>query len=201
MNRRKTLIFGLLPVFVIAVLGFKQLRPTLEENDIKARDMNACTNLGDFLAKSLDGKPYDLNALVGKKVMIVNIASECGLTPQLGELQKLYDEYGGENFEIIAFPCNDFAGQEPLEGAAISDFCQRNYGVSFPIMEKCHVMGDDQHPIYKWLTDQKENCVGSFEVKWNFHKFLVDETGELVKDVAPQVLPTDAEVVAWIKGE
>lgn len=162
--------------------------------------MNSCANLGDFLAKRLSGEAFDLNALVGKKVLIVNIASECGLTPQLEELQKLYDEFGGENFEIIAFPCNDFAGQEPLEGAAISDFCERNYGVTFPIMEKCHVMGDDEHPIYKWLTDQHENCVASFEVKWNFHKFLVDETGTLVKDVAPQVLPTDAEIKAWIKG-
>lgn len=163
--------------------------------------MKECSNLGDFLATRLDGKPFDLSALVGKKVMVVNIASECGLTPQLGALQELYEMFGGENFEIIAFPSNDFGGQEPLEGAAISDFCQRNYGVSFPIMEKCHVVGEQMHPIYDWLTKQQENCVSDYEVKWNFHKFLVDEQGKLVRDIAPQMLPTDPEVISWIKGE
>lgn len=149
-------------------------------------------NLYDFTCNTLSGENFDLNYLKGKKVLIVNVASECGLTPQYEQLQSLYETYGGENFEIIAFPSNDFAGQEPGTPEEIASFCKKNYGVTFPILEKIHVIGEAKHPIYEWL------CASGLEVKWNFHKFLVNEQGKLVKDIEPRTLPSDPEIIEWI---
>ena len=151
-------------------------------------------NLYDFTSNTLSGEAFDLHTLKGKKVLIVNVASECGLTPQYEQLQNLYETYGGSNFEIIAFPSNDFAGQEPGSPEEIATFCRKNYGVTFPILEKIHVLGEQRHPIYNWL------CQTGIEVKWNFHKFLVDEHGQLIKDVEPRTLPTDNEIVDWIRS-
>lgn len=156
-------------------------------------------NLYQFSIKTLEGEAFDLSALKGKKVMIVNTASECGLTPQYAHLQELYEAEGKGDFEIIGFPCNDFGAQEPGTAEQIATFCEKNYGVSFPMMEKVHVKGENQHPIYAWLTEKDKNGVGDHEVQWNFHKFLVDENGNLVKEVLPQTLPIDEEVLSWIK--
>lgn len=153
----------------------------------------------DFRVESLDGKEFDLSSLKGKKVMVVNTASKCGLTPQYEELETLYENYKGENFVIIGFPANNFAGQEPGSNEEIAEFCQKNYGVSFPMMGKISVKGKDQHPLYQWLTRKEENQTGDFEVKWNFHKFLIDENGNLVKDIDPRTSPGDAEIINWIK--
>lgn len=156
-------------------------------------------NLYDFSANTLSGKPFDFSQLKGKKVMIVNVASECGLTPQYTQLQELYDNFGGEKFEIIGFPCNDFGKQEPGTPEEIASFCSKNYGVTFPIMEKIHVSGENQHPLYKWLC-HSGNKNESLEVMWNFHKFLIDENGEFVQEVAPKTLPIELEIVEWIQA-
>lgn len=154
--------------------------------------------LYDFTAKTIDGKVYDFSNLKGKKVLIVNTASECGLTGQYKKLQALYDEFGGEHFEIIGFPANNFKNQEPGTNEEIAAFCEKNYGVTFQMMEKISVKGDDIHPLYKWLTNRDENGVLSTSVKWNFQKFMIDENGQLVDYLYPITSPTGNKIEKWL---
>ena len=161
----------------------------------------AQTNFHQFKAKTLDGGELDFATLKGKKVLVVNVASKCGLTPQYTDLQKLYDKYGGEKFEIIGFPANNFMGQEPGSSDEIAEFCQKNYGVTFTMMEKVEVKGKKQSPIYTWLTLKSENGVMDAEVSWNFEKFLIDENGNLVKNLEPKTVPMADEIVSWIAGK
>ncbi|MCF8461960.1 MAG: glutathione peroxidase [Flavobacteriales bacterium] len=161
----------------------------------------AQTNFHQFKAKTLEGGDFDFASLKGKKVLVVNVASKCGLTPQYSDLQKLYDQYGGEKFEIIGFPANNFMGQEPGSSDEIAEFCQKNYGVTFTMMEKVEVKGKDQSPIYKWLTNKSENGVMDAQVSWNFEKFLIDENGNLVKNLEPKTVPMDDEIVNWVAGK
>lgn len=156
--------------------------------------------LHDFKTKTLTGKPYDFSQLKGKKVMVVNTASKCGLTPQYKELEQLYKEYNNEGLEIIAFPCNDFGAQEPGSPEEITEFCSTNYGVSFPMMEKVSVKGDDMHPIYKWLLAESSKQNDLDHVKWNFQKFLVDEDGKLIQTIEPTTPPLDKKIIDWING-
>jgi glutathione peroxidase len=158
-------------------------------------------NLHDFKVTDINGKEFNMASLKGKKVLIVNVASECGYTPQYEQLEAIYKKYGGEKFEIIGFPANNFGGQEPGADSTIASFCQKNYGVTFKMMSKISVVGDDQHPVYKWLTNSSQNGVSDAEVKWNFHKFLIDENGKWVKSVGTRVKPDDAEIVNWIEGK
>lgn len=130
--------------------------------------------------------------------MIVNTASECGLTPQYKQLQELYDTYGGQNFVIIGFPANNFAGQEPGSNESIASFCEANYGVTFPMMSKISVKGDDCHPLYTWLTSKALNGVEDSEVQWNFQKYLIDEQGAFAKVIAPRTLPLMLKLDNWI---
>lgn len=155
-------------------------------------------NLHSFKAKTLEGKEFDFASLKGKKVLIVNTASECGYTPQYKDLQSLYVKYSSKNFVIIGFPCNDFGGQEPGTGAEIKSFCQKNYGVTFQMMEKVSIASS---PVYKWLTTKTENGVLDAVVKWNFNKFLIDEKGNLVKYLPSSVKPMDTEITNWIEGK
>lgn len=164
-----------------------------------AHSVSAQKSFYDFVVKDIEGNAFDLSTLKGKKVLVVNTASKCGLTPQYEQLQQLYDKYGGEKFVIIGFPANNFNEQEPGTDAEIAQFCQMNYGVSFPMMSKISVKGEDMHPLYKWLTSQKENGVLDSEVQWNFQKYLIDENGNLVDMVAPKVKPDDAKIVGWIE--
>jgi len=152
----------------------------------------------DFKVKDIDGKDFDLASLKGKKVLVVNTASKCGLTPQYEQLQELYKKYGSENFTIIGFPANNFMKQEPGTNAEIEEFCTKNYGVTFQMMEKISVKGDDMHPLYQWLTQKSKNGVLDSEVGWNFQKYLIDEKGNLVKMVAPKVKPNDEQILGWI---
>lgn len=152
----------------------------------------------DFKVKTIDGEDFDLANLKGKKVLVVNTASKCGLTPQYEQLQEVYKKYGGEKFTIIGFPANNFMKQEPGTNEEIAEFCDKNYGVSFQMMEKISVKGDDMHPLYQWLTQKSKNGVLDSEVGWNFQKYLIDEKGNLVKMVEPKVKPDDAEIVSWI---
>lgn len=152
----------------------------------------------DFKVKTIDGKDFDLASLKGKKVLVVNTASKCGLTPQYEQLQEVYKKFGGEKFTIIGFPANNFMKQEPGSNNEIAEFCEKNYGVTFQMMEKISVKGDDMHPLYQWLTQKSKNGVLDSEVGWNFQKYLIDEKGNLVKMVSPKVKPDDAEIVSWI---
>ena len=185
-------------VFNLLLLAAIVVSCGLSPVDGTAQSTNTMKTLYDFTASTIDGTPYDFSTLMGKKVMIVNTASECGLTPQYESLEELYQEFGNSDFEIIGFPANNFAGQEPGSNEEIAAFCSKNYGVSFTMMSKISVKGADIHPIYQWLTSASENGVADYEVMWNFHKFLIDENGKLVKDIKPQTLPTDAEVIDWI---
>ena len=153
-----------------------------------------------FKVEDLSGKQFDFASLKGKKIMIVNTASKCGLTPQYKELQALYKQYSSKGFVIVGFPANNFAGQEPGTNAEIANFCQLNYGVTFPMMDKVSVKGNDMCAVYQFLTQKSKNGLEDSEVGWNFQKYLLNEKGELEKVVSSRTSPTDAEIVNWIKG-
>ena len=154
-----------------------------------------------FKVEDLSGDTFDFSTLKGKKILVVNTASECGLTPQYEQLQAIYEKYKDKNFVIVGFPANNFGAQEPGSNAEIATFCQQNYGVSFPMMAKISVKGGDMHPVYKFLTQKTKNGLEDSEVQWNFQKYLINENGELAKVVSPRVLPTDAEITNWIEGK
>lgn len=153
----------------------------------------------DFTVKDIYGNDFQLATLKGKKVMVVNTASKCGLTPQYKQLEALFETYGGDNFTIVGFPANNFAGQEPGSNSEILEFCEQNYGVSFPMMGKISVKGDDMHPLYQWLTQKSKNGVKDSKVAWNFQKYLIDENGNLVDVIQPKSKPDSPEIVSWIK--
>ena len=153
-----------------------------------------------FQVEDLEGNTFDFSTLKGKKILVVNTASECGLTPQYEQLQAIYEKYKDKNFVIIGFPANNFGSQEPGTNQQIAAFCQKNFGVSFPMMAKISVKGNDMHAIYKFLTQKAKNGLEDSEVQWNFQKYLINEKGELEKVISPRTLPTDAEIVNWIES-
>jgi glutathione peroxidase len=157
-------------------------------------------NFYDFTVKSISGEEFPLSSLKGKKVLVVNVASKCGLTPQYAQLQELYDKYGPDRFVIIGFPANNFAGQEPGSNEEIREFCRTKYGVTFPMMEKISVKGEDIHPLYEWLTQKGEDGKEDAEVKWNFQKFMIDENGNRAGYVEPKTSPASREITDWIEG-
>jgi glutathione peroxidase len=157
-------------------------------------------NIYQFKVTDLYGKTFDFATLKGKKVLIVNTASTCGLTPQYKDLETIYKEYKDKGFVIVGFPANNFASQEPGTKEEIAEFCERNYGVSFPMMDKVSVKGKDIAPIYEFLTQKSKNGLQDSDVEWNFQKYLINENGELEKVVGPRTLPTDPEIVNWIKA-
>lgn len=149
----------------------------------------------DFKVKSIDGTTFDFSSLKGKKIIIVNTASECGNTPQYKELEELYKKYKSKNVVIIGFPANNFGGQEPGSDKDIKAFCTKNYAVTFPMMSKISVKGSDMAMIYKWLTEKAENGVKDAPVTWNFQKFLIDEKGNWVASVAPKTTPLSSKEI------
>jgi glutathione peroxidase len=146
-------------------------------------------SLYDFEAQSIDGQPVSLEQYRGKPLLIVNTASACGFTPQLGGLEKLHQTYGDRGLVVLGFPCNQFGSQDPGSNEEIATFCQKNHGVSFPMMSKIEVNGAQAHPLYQWLTAEAPGLLGSKAIKWNFTKFLVDKDGQVVKRYAPQDAP------------
>ena len=148
--------------------------------------------------KSIDGAEYDYAQLKGKKVLIVNTASECGYTPQYEDLEKLYQAYK-DKLIILGFPANNFGGQEPGTNEEIKEFCKSKYSVTFPMFEKISVLGDDMAPIYKWLTSKDLNGWNDQQPKWNFNKYLIDEEGNLVKYYSSAVKPMSEEIVSMLK--
>lgn len=153
-----------------------------------------------FKVEGLNGEEFDFSMLKGKKIMVVNTASECGFTPQYENLQKLYDTYKDDNFVIIGFPANNFNSQEPGTNEEIAAFCQKNYGVTFPMMGKISVKGDDTHDVYQFLTQKVRNGYEDSEVSWNFQKYLINENGRLVRVVDSKTMPDDESIVNWIKA-
>ncbi|GAB1403228.1 MAG: glutathione peroxidase [Lentimicrobiaceae bacterium] len=161
---------------------------------------NAQKTLYDFTVTTIDGNPVNLSKYKGKKVLIVNTASKCGLTPQYKELEALYQKYKDQNFVILGFPSNDFMNQEPGTDEEIKEFCEANYGVTFPMMSKISVKGDTQNPLYVWLTHKSQNGVLNADVSWNFQKFMVDENGYLVDYTNPRESPFTKKIVDWIEN-
>jgi len=154
----------------------------------------------NFKVKTLDGGEFNFSTLKGKKVMIVNTASKCGFTPQYKDLEDLYKQYSDE-LVIVGFPANNFANQEPGTNAQIRKFCTDNYSVTFPMMAKISVKGSDMAPVYKWLTEKKENGVMDSEVKWNFQKYLISEDGKLVDVVYSKDRPNCDRILAWLNSK
>ena len=177
----------------------QQSQQTTESRE-NYRNMEGKKTLHDFTVKDIDGNDFSLASLKGKKVLVVNVASKCGLTPQYEQLQELYEKYRHLNFVVIGFPANNFMGQEPGTSLEIKEFCTANYGVTFPMMEKISVKGKDQAPLYQWLTNKSENGVIDQQVTWNFQKFMVDEEGRLVDVVMPKESPMSEKIVNWITG-
>jgi glutathione peroxidase len=145
----------------------------------------------DFSANSLDGKPVSLRDYTGQVLLVVNTASKCGFTPQYEGLEALYQKYRDRGLTVLGFPCNQFGAQEPGSAEEIGSFCQKNYGVSFPLFEKIDVNGDAAHPLYRWLKSNAKGVLGSEGIKWNFTKFLIDRQGRVVDRFAPTTKPED----------
>ena len=143
----------------------------------------------DFDALSIDGKPVALEQFRGRPMLIVNTASACGFTPQFGGLEQLHQAYGPRGLVVLGFPCNQFGSQDPGSNDEIATFCQRNFGVSFPMMSKIDVNGPEAHPLYQWLSAEAPGLLGSKAIKWNFTKFLVGKDGRVIKRYAPQDAP------------
>jgi glutathione peroxidase len=157
--------------------------------------------LYDAKINTLEGSPADLSEFEGKALLVVNVASKCGLTPQYEGLQKLHEQYANRGFEVLGFPCNQFMGQEPGTAAEIREFCDTTYHVTFPLFEKIDVNGDQQHPIYAELEQQADADGEAGDVKWNFEKFLVAPDGKVVGRFRPQVTPDDPALVAAIEAQ
>lgn len=162
---------------------------------------SAMASFHSLSATTIDGQQYEFSQLRGKRVLIVNTASRCGFTPQYKELEELHQKYRNEGLVILGFPCNDFGRQEPGTGEDITEFCEKNYGVTFQLMDKVVINGEDRHPVYQWLCESKNNGVTDHKVAWNFHKFLIDEEGRLVGSMRSGVSPLDAEIQTFAAGE
>lgn len=194
--------FSLLLVMMLflisnVVMSQNNASKIVKESTVK---QNKVSSIYQFVVFDINEKPFDFSKLKGKKLMIVNTASKCGYTPQYDELQKLYEKYVTKGFVIIGFPANNFRNQEPGTNAEIAEFCKLNYGVTFPMMEKISVKGDDMHPIYQYLTQKSKNGVEDSEVGWNFQKYLINKDGMLEKVVKTKVSPLDAEIISWIEN-
>ena len=152
-----------------------------------------------FQVLDINGKKFDFSSLKGKKIMIVNTASKCGLTPQYKQLEAIYERYKDKNFVIVGFPANDFGNQEPGENEEIASFCSKNYGVTFPMMSKISVKGEMMDGVYQFLTKKEMNRLQDSEVEWNFQKYLINEIGMLEMVLSPKIAPNDESIIKWIK--
>lgn len=152
------------------------------------------TTVYDFSAKAIDGKSRRLSDYRGKVLLVVNTASRCGFTPQYKGLEELHGKYGKQGLVVLGFPCNQFGAQEPGAESEIAEFCEMNYGVTFPMFAKIDVNGDSAHPLYKYLTNAAPGLLGTESIKWNFTKFLIDRNGNVIKRFAPNTAPQDIAV-------
>ena len=187
---------SLIPLLLIALFSVNKIQKANNES-LKIKKMS----IHEFKVENINGEEFDFSSLKGKKIMVVNTASKCGLTPQYEKLEALYQKYKNENFIIIGFPSNDFMGQEPGSNEEIIAFCKKNYGVSFPMMSKVKVKGNDKCDIYSFLTSKSQNGLEDNKVQWNFQKYLLDENGFLIKVLSPRTLPDDPQISSWIEGK
>ena len=147
------------------------------------------TSLGDFSARAIDGTETDLSQYEGQVVLVVNTASQCGFTGQYAGLQELHDSYADQGFTVLGFPCNQFGSQEPGDEAEIASFCERSFGVTFPMFAKVDVNGDEAHPLFEWLRNEKSGLMPGDAIKWNFTKFLIGKDGQVLKRFGPTTDP------------
>jgi glutathione peroxidase len=154
----------------------------------------------DLTINSLDGRPLDLHQFDGKATLVVNVASRCGLTPQYARLEELHERFAASGFSVLGVPCNQFGGQEPGTSEQIATFCSANYGITFPMTEKVEVNGPGKHPLYSRLAITRDAQGQAGDILWNFEKFLVSPSGEVVARFRPQTEPTSVEVVTAIEG-
>lgn len=194
-------LFHTFTVILVAFFACNQSNTNQQNKQNSTMETMQKTSIYDFKVKDLSGNDFDFATLKGKKIMIVNTASECGLTPQYEQLQALYNKYSDRNFVIVGFPANNFGAQEPGTNEEIGAFCKKNYGVTFPMMGKISVKGDDMHEIYQFLTQKSKNGFADSAVEWNFQKYLMDENGQLVNVISPRTLPNDKEIISWIEGK
>jgi glutathione peroxidase len=162
------------------------------------KNKTAPMSFHDLSATDISGNLVRMDQFAGRKVMVVNTASECGFTKQYQQLQELYEQYRDQGLVILGFPSNDFGGQEPGSESQIASFCEKNYGVTFPMMAKVNITGDKPHAVYHWLMNKEQNGVMDAPVKWNFNKFLIDEQGRLVKYLPSSADPLGEEVLDWV---
>lgn len=181
-------LLSLATAAVISVSAIPNKTDTILQNN---------SSVYDFSLKTLDGQSINLSKFKGKKLLLVNVASECGFTPQYTNLQKLHEQYGNK-VVVIGFPANNFGGQEPGSSAEIKTFCTKNYGVTFQMMEKISVKGSDAHPLYKWLSTKSQNGTCDNAPGWNFCKYLIDENGKVVKFFGSKVDPLSAEITSLL---
>ncbi|MBW8050411.1 MAG: glutathione peroxidase [Cytophagales bacterium] len=179
-------------ILLSSCFGMKEVRSKPEKNM-----QQSTTSFYDIKMKAIDGKEIDFSMYKGKKVLLVNVASKCGYTPQYTELQELHQKYG-DKVTVLGFPANNFGKQEPGTNEEIVQFCKKNYGVTFQMFEKISVIGDDQHPLYQWISDPEQNGWNDQRPRWNFTKYLINEDGELVKSFGSGVKPMSEEILSAI---
>lgn len=188
-------------ILMLSVLLMGMCMSAKENNEVVSDVPVSKQSIHQYKVKDLSGKEFDFSSLKGKKILLVNTASKCGLTPQYKQLEEVFQKYKNQNFVIVGFPSNDFMHQEPGTNQEIAEFCQKNYGVSFLMMDKVTVKGDDKCDVYKFLTRKELNGLEDNSVKWNFQKYLIDENGYLVKVIAPTTEPNDKEIIQWIEAK
>ena len=187
---------SLIPLLLIALFSLNKMQKA-NNKSLKIKKMS----IHEFKVENINGEEFDFSSLKGKKIMVVNTASKCGLTPQYDKLEALYQKFKNDNFVIIGFPSNDFMGQEPGTNEEIMAFCKKNYGVSFPMMSKVKVKGNDKCNVYSFLTSKSKNGLEDNKVQWNFQKYLLDENGFLIKVLSPRTSPDDPQISSWIEGK
>ncbi len=200
---RKFFLFscGILLLWSCQINAQTKSAPSTKEKKATMTADTKTETIYQFKVTDLYGKQFDFASLKGKKILVVNTASECGFTPQYKDLEAIYEKYKDKNFVIVGFPANNFGAQEPGNNETIAKFCQQNYGVTFPMMGKISVKGGDMNEVYQFLTEKKRNGLQDSEVQWNFQKYLINEQGQVVKVLLSKVLPTDPEIVNWINGK
>jgi glutathione peroxidase len=198
--KQKTILLMSILYAILSIFGCKQIKskPDIIMPEGTQNFYDYTSQTPNAKVKLIDGSDIDLSKYKGKKVLIVNTASQCGYTPQYKELQELYEKYG-DKLVILGFPANNFGSQEPGSNEEIEKFCKENYSVTFPMFQKISVLGDDMHPLYKWLTNKELNGWNDQQPKWNFNKYLIDEEGNLLKYYSSAVKPMDKEIIDMLK--